>query len=252
MPAPGEPLSAMVIVAHPDDAEFMCAGTVAKWAAEGWDVWYVLATSGDKGTRDFEVDSQYLAAIREREQRQAGEVLGLKEVIFLGYPDGFLEYSQEIKGQVVQLLRRLKPTVVITWDPFANRLNHTDHRTIGLITVDAVFPASRDHLYYLRDYADDGLEPHRVADLLLAGTRDADYHVDVTAHMSTKIDALMKHTSQIGERTREDMLKRWAGKTVTESYRRIHLGSQPGGQSPKPAEQSGSPALGAGTNVEKK
>ena len=138
---------------------------------------------------------------------------------------------------IVRLLRTLKPTVVITWDPFANRLNHTDHRTIGLITADAVFPASRDHLYYLDDYAELEVKPHRVADLLLAGTRDADYHIDVTAHMETKIDALMKHTSQIGERTRDDMLKRWGGKNVRESFRRIHLGSQPGGQSPKPAEK---------------
>lgn len=237
LPAEGEPKSAMVVVAHPDDAEFMCAGTVARWCAEGWDVWYVLATSGDKGTRDLEVDGQYLAAIREEEQREAGKVLGLRDVIFLGYPDGFLDYTHEIKGQIVRLLRTLKPTVVITWDPFANRLNHTDHRTIGLITADAVFPASRDHLYYLDDYAELEVKPHRVADLLLAGTRDADYHIDVTAHMETKIDALMKHTSQIGERTRDEMLKRWGGKNVRESFRRIHLGSQPGGQSPKPAEK---------------
>jgi LmbE family N-acetylglucosaminyl deacetylase len=234
LPAEGEPRSAMVVVAHPDDAEFMCAGTVAKWCSEGWDVWYVLATSGDKGTRDYTVDEQYLAAIREREQREAGAVLGLRDVIFLGYPDGFLQNTHELRGQVVRLLRQLKPTVLVTWDPFGGRFNHSDHRTIGQVAVDAVFPASRDHLYYARDYREDDLEPHRVADLLLAAASNADYHVDVTAHMGTKIDALMKHTSQIGERTREDMVRRWSGKKVTESYRRIHLGSLPGGRSPSP------------------
>ncbi|MPZ24211.1 MAG: PIG-L family deacetylase [Dehalococcoidia bacterium] len=237
LPAPGEPTSAMVVVAHPDDAEFMCGGTVARWCAEGWDVWYVLATSGDKGTRDLEVDGQYLAAVREREQREAGKALGLREVIFLGHPDGFLVNSHELRGQVVRLLRRYRPNVVITWDPFASRLNHTDHRIIGQATLDAAFPASRDHLYYPRDYAEDGMEPHRVADLLLAASASPDYHVDVTAHLGTKLDALMKHESQIGQRTREDILKRWSGKTAHESFRRIHLGSLPGGRSPGDEEQ---------------
>src|SRR3990172_10750026 len=99
------PLTAMVIVAHPDDAEFMCAGTVASWHARGWKVYYVLATSGDKGTHDSDLTSQELAAVREQEQREACRVLGVKEVVFLGYPDGFLQPDAEFRGEIVRLLR---------------------------------------------------------------------------------------------------------------------------------------------------
>ncbi|MEX0785568.1 MAG: PIG-L family deacetylase, partial [Dehalococcoidia bacterium] len=99
------PLTAMVIVAHPDDAEFMCAGTVAKWCSQGWTVYYVLVTSGDKGTHDEALNHQELAAVREQEQRDACKELGVKDVIFLGYPDGFVEPSMELRGEVVRLLR---------------------------------------------------------------------------------------------------------------------------------------------------
>ncbi len=118
------PLTAMVIVAHPDDAEFLCGGTVAKWCAEGWTVYYVLATSGDKGTHDPELSPQELAAVREKEQRDACRVLGVKDVIFMAYPDGFLEADQEFRGEIVRLLRHYRPDVVLTWDGFRQGFNH--------------------------------------------------------------------------------------------------------------------------------
>ncbi|MCI0778081.1 MAG: PIG-L family deacetylase, partial [Chloroflexi bacterium] len=109
------PRTGMVIVAHPDDAEFMFGGTVAKFCAQGWTMYYVLATSGDKGTHDEELSHQELAAIREQEQRDACAALGVKEVIFLGHPDGFLTPDEELRGEIVRLLRKYRPDVVLTW-----------------------------------------------------------------------------------------------------------------------------------------
>src|SRR5262249_17834512 len=109
------PKTLMAIMAHPDDIDFTAAGTIAKLCADGWTVYYVLATSGDKGTHGPE-SRQELAATREEEQREAARVLGVKDVIFLGYPDGFLEPTQELRGQVVRLLRQYKVDVALTWD----------------------------------------------------------------------------------------------------------------------------------------
>ena len=202
------PLTAMVIVAHPDDAEFVCGGTVAKWCAQGWTVYYVLATSGDKGTHDPELSHQELAALREQEQRDACRVLGVKEVIFLGHPDGFLRADEELRGEVVHLLRQYRPDVVLTWDGFRGGFNHSDHRAVGIAVRDAVYPAVRDHLYYPAD-RDDGLDAHQVNELLLAGSDDPDYVVDVSDYLETKLEAVICHRSQIGGRSPEEMRKVW-------------------------------------------
>lgn len=202
------PLTAMVIVAHPDDAEFLCGGTVAKWCAQGWTVYYVLATSGDKGTHDPELSHQELAALREQEQRDACRVLGVKEVIFLGHPDGFLRPDQELRGEVVRLLRQYRPDVVLTWDGFRGGFNHSDHRAIGMAVRDAVYPAVRDHLYYPGD-KEEGLDAHQVNELLLAGSDEPDYIVDVSDYLETKLEAVVCHRSQIGGRSPEEMRKVW-------------------------------------------
>jgi LmbE family N-acetylglucosaminyl deacetylase len=215
------PLRAMVIMAHPDDADFTSAGTVAKWCAEGWEVYYVIATGGDKGTHDPAMHPEKLAAIREAEQRAACRVLGVKECIFLGYPDGFTVDEHEFRGQIVRLLRLYRPDVVITWDAFRHSFNHRDHRTVGLVTSDAIYPLVRDRLFYPR-HEEDGLESHQVNDVLLAGAADPDYEVDITDHVITKVDAIMCHTSQIGGRTREEFLKNIESqeKPIVERFRR--------------------------------
>lgn len=223
------PLTAMVIVAHPDDAEFLCGGTVAKWCAQGWTVYYVLATSGDKGTHDPTLTPQELAAIREQEQREACRVLGVKEVIFLGYPDGFLKPDAEFRGQLVRLLRRYRPDVVLTWDGFRQGFNHSDHRAVGIAVRDAVYPAVRDHLYYPEHKAA-GLEAHQVNELLLAGSDDPDYVVDISAHLKTKLDAVLCHRSQLGGRSAEEIRRTWEermrasrnGRQV-ESFKRVQI-----------------------------
>lgn len=220
------PGRAMVIMAHPDDAEFVCSGTVAKWCKEGWDVFYVLVTGGDKGTHDDTMHPEKLAAIREEEQRAACRVLGVKECILLGYPDGFTSESAELRGQIVRLLRLYRPDVVVTWDAFRGTFNHRDHRNVGQATMDAIYPIVRDRLFYQRD-EEDGLTSHQVNEVLLAGAQDADYVVDITDVWETKVDAILCHASQIGDRTKESFLKERAereakepGKPVEERFRR--------------------------------
>jgi len=201
------PQTGMVIVAHPDDAEFMFGGTVAKFCAQGWLMYYVLVTSGDKGTHDEKLSHQALAAIREQEQRDACNVLGVKDVIFLGYPDGFLKPDDELRGEIVRLLREYRPDVVLTWDGFRQGFNHSDHRAVGIAVRDAVYPAVRDHLYYPK-HRHDGLDAHQVNEMLLGGTDDPDYRVDISGHLETKLEAIVCHKSQIGG-TPDEVRKRW-------------------------------------------
>lgn len=227
------PGRAMVIMAHPDDADFLCAGTVAKWCAEGWEVVYVVVTSGDKGTHDPAMHPEKLAAIREEEQREACRVLGVKECIFLGYPDGFTSESAELRGQIVRLLRLYRPDVVITWDAFRGTFNHRDHRNVGQATMDAIYPIVRDRLFY-QQHEHEGLESHQVNEVLLAGAENPDYAVDITDYWEKKIAAILCHTSQLGGRTREDFLrdraereKREPGKPIEERFRRWSIRRPP-------------------------
>jgi LmbE family N-acetylglucosaminyl deacetylase len=224
------PKTLMCIMAHPDDIDFGSSGSVARWCAEGWTVYYVLATSGDKGTHG-EMSPQELAATREEEQRDAARILGVKDVIFLGYPDGFLEVTTELRGQIVKLFRRYKPDVVLTWDGFRTSFNHFDHRNIGIAVRDAVFPAVRDHLYYPEHGAAAGLEPMwRVNEMLLVGADKNDYFVDVTDYVDQKVDAILAHKSQVATQDREATMKRIARRDkkgrVIESFRRVRLGSR--------------------------
>jgi LmbE family N-acetylglucosaminyl deacetylase len=236
------PARAMVVVAHPDDAEFLCSGTVAKWCAEGWEVYYVVVTSGDKGTHDETMSPERLAAIRDEEQRAACRVLGVKECILLGYADGFTSESQELRGQIVRLLRRYRPDVVITWDGFRGTFNHRDHRNVGVATMDAIYPIVRDRLYY-QQHEEDGLASHQVNEVLLAGAADPDYVVDITDHWETKVDAILCHTSQVGGRTKADFVKERAEreekegkKPIEERFRRWSIRRPPRPQQDEKAE----------------
>jgi LmbE family N-acetylglucosaminyl deacetylase len=202
-PKSKHPKTALVIVAHPDDAEFLCGGTVARWAADGWQVHYLLTTSGDMGTKDESMTRAKLAAIREKEQRAACDVLGVKELVLLRYPDGFVEDTAEMRGRIVRELRRLKPWTVITWNPFRTSFTHRDHRLTGQAAVDAVFPLARDPLAY-PEHQVEGLGAHRVMELLLAGSENPDHWVEIPEDaFKTKIEALKKHKSQIGAPMRE-------------------------------------------------
>jgi len=227
------PRHALVIVAHPDDAEFLCGGTVARWCSEGWTVNYVLTTSGDMGSKDEGMTRKKLLAIREKEQRAAAKALGVHDCTFLRYPDGYVEDTVELRGKLVREIRRLKPDLVVTWDPFRRGFNHRDHRLTGQAAVDAIYPLARNPLGY-PEHLEEGLEVHRVNEVLLAGTDQPDYYVDVSKFLGKKIEALREHKSQIGEAPPKELQKRLRarmaevgkepGYKLAEAFRRISWG----------------------------
>ncbi len=187
---------AMVVAAHPDDAEFGAAGTVARWTAEGKRVVYVICTDGDKGTSDRGLTPEKLAAIRKKEQRAAADLLGVGDVVFLGYPDQGLEDTPELRKQIVRLIRSYRPRTLVTSDPYRRYLWHRDHRIIGQVAMDAVFPYARDHMAY-PDLLAEGLEPHKVEEILFWAAEDINYRSDITATFDRKIAALRCHASQM-------------------------------------------------------
>ena len=191
-----ESVDIMVVTAHPDDAEFGVAGTVARWVKQGKQVVYVVSTDGDKGTSDRSLKPEQLGEIRKKEQRAAAKVLGVREVVFLGYPDQGLEDTPEYRKQIVRLIRMYRPRIVVTSDPYRRYLWHRDHRIAGQVTLDAVFPFARDHLAY-PDLLEEGLEPHDVEEILFWAAEDINYRSDITDTFDLKIAALRCHQSQI-------------------------------------------------------
>ena len=186
----------MVITAHPDDSEFGSAGSVAKWIQEGKRVVYVVCTSGDKGTDNPDIPSQQLAKIREKEQKDAALVLGVSDVIFLGYPDQGLEDTSDFRKAIVRQIRIYRPEMVVTSDPYRRYIWHRDHRIIGQVTLDAVFPYARDLLAY-PDLIEEGIMPHKVKKILFFGTEDVNLRIDITDTFQLKLEALRCHKSQI-------------------------------------------------------
>lgn len=194
----------MCVFAHPDDPEFFCGGTLAKWAAEGAQITYVLATSGDKGSDVPDMTPEKLIAIREEEQRCAAAVIGVRDIVFLHYRDGELQVTPELKRDIVRMIRLRQPDFVVTNDPTTwwnlfNRPNHHDHRTIGVAALEALFPAAGNRMYFPELERDEGLAPHRVKQIWLTVTRDPNVKVDVTDFVDTRIRALREHKSQIAD-----------------------------------------------------
>ena len=159
------PARVMVIMAHPDDIEFSCAGTVARWVKGGAEVSYVLVTSGDVGIADLSIRREDAMAIREQEQRAAADVIGVKEVVFFREPDGMVENTMDLRKRLVREIRRFRPEVVIVTDPTLlwagdGYINHPDHRAVGAAAVDAIFPAAgQPHLF--QELQLEGLEAHK-------------------------------------------------------------------------------------------
>lgn len=226
----GIPESAMVIVAHPDDAEFMVAGTVAAWARAGCQVTYVVCTDGNAGSHEPGMTREKLAEIRRAEQRAACETLGVREVMFLGYDDGQLQPTLELRRDLVRAIRQARPEVVLTGDPtwfFASDdyINHPDHRAAALAAIDAVAPASEMHLLW-----PEVGRPHHVAQVYVRGSSEPNVWVDVTETIEVKIAALKQHASQLGDWDPTEMIKQWSseegkekGLAYAESYRVITL-----------------------------
>lgn len=198
------PKRVLAVFAHPDDPEFFCGGTFARWASEGSHITFVLATSGDKGSSDPEMTHARLIEIREQEERNAASVLGVKDVVFLRHPDGELQPNLELRRDITRLIRLKQPDIVVTCDPTVfwygtTGINHPDHRAIGAATLDAVYPTARDRLNFLELERDEGLAPHKTGQLYISGTQSATTRVDVTAFLETKINALREHKSQIAD-----------------------------------------------------
>ncbi len=188
----------LVVMPHPDDAEFGVAGTVAHWTREGKHVVYLICTNGDKGTSDRSLSPAQLSEIREREQRAAAGVLGVREVFFLGYPDQGLEDTPSFRKEIVRVIRRFRPEIVVTSDPYRRYVWHRDHRITGLVTLDAVFPYARDHLAY-PDLLEEGLEPHNVSEIWFWASEQVNLRFDITATFDLKVAALRCHESQVRE-----------------------------------------------------
>ena len=225
----------MVVFAHADDAEWGCSGTIAKWCAEGWEVVYVVCTDGSKGSSDPEMTRQSLAKIREQEQRNAADVLGLKDVVFLEYEDSMLEPSLELRRDITRQIRRYKPDVVICETPMRRLahngyLGHPDHMAAGEATLAAVFPPARDRLTF-PELLDEGLEPHKVREVWVMDHHEPDKFVDVTSYIDIAIKALKQHETQVNSEDVGIHMKHWRGRTgekagfqYAEAFRRFQLG----------------------------
>jgi len=221
----------MVVTPHPDDAESGAGGTVASWVRQGREVVYAVCTNGDKGSSDPDMTSERLVQLREQEQREAAQILGVSDVIFLGYPDGGLEDTPAFRRELVRLIRKHRPDVVMTSDPLRRYLWHRDHRITGLVTLDASFTYAQYHLFY-PELAAEGVMPHRVREVYLWGSEEPDTFVDITETFSLKLAALMCHDSQVGQyaelvgqrmKERASMLGQSQGIPLAEGFRRVNI-----------------------------
>ncbi|HEX2030817.1 MAG TPA: PIG-L family deacetylase [Actinomycetota bacterium] len=213
---------ALVVFAHPDDAEFLCGGTVARWTQAGADVAYVCATDGSAGWNGPDLGREDIARTREREMREAADILGVHGVTFLGYSDGTLHPTLELRRDVTREVRRHRPDVVVTFDPSMRwmgrrYINHPDHRAIGdaVLAVAACDAPTRPQFPELLD---EGLDPFEIPALWLATTpRAADVRVDIAETLDLKVKALKAHASQIenmGANDIDERMRRWAAEAA--------------------------------------
>ena len=193
----------MVIAAHPDDPEFLAGGTVARLAKEGREVTYVVVTNGNKGSGNRRVTSEQLAPIRQEEQRRAARALGVERVEFLGYEDGELEDTRDLRRDVTRQIRQWRPGMIITLNPQHTYTNfpawHRDHRITGRVVLDCVYPLARDHLSFpelLPEY-----EPHKVHEVYLIQWEQPRLVIDITDTMDLKLEAIRCHVSQVNDVT---------------------------------------------------
>lgn len=189
----------LAIYAHPDDPEVSCAGTLIRWARAGCAVHLVICTKGEKGTHDPDVDPGELADIRAREADEAASVMGLTGHEILGFPDGELDNTVELRALLVERIRAIRPDVVICPDPTAvlfgaSYVNHHDHREVGFAVLDSCAPAAASPLYF-----PDSGPAHRVPGIYLSGTLQPDTWIDISSSIEAKVAALLCHRSQVGD-----------------------------------------------------
>lgn len=234
---PYTPTRAMVIMAHPDDIEFGCVGTVARWVRAGAEVSYVLVTSGDVGIADLSITRARATEIREAEQLAAAEVVGVKDVVFFREPDGMVENTMALRKRLVREIRRFKPEAVIITDPTLlwagdGYINHPDHRAVAYAAVDAIFPAAgQPHLF--QELTDEGLHAHKVRKVFAMNWGEGgkeNVYINISEVIDLKVEALKKHASQMGEWDPTPMVKQWSAEAAkgkemeyAESYRVVTL-----------------------------
>jgi LmbE family N-acetylglucosaminyl deacetylase len=193
---------AMIVNAHPDDSEFGIAGSVALWIQQGKKVVYVVCTNGNKGSDDPTIRPDKLAEMRKKEEMAAARTLGVEDVVFLDHDDQSLEDSAEFRKEIVREIRKYRPKLVAAPDPYRKYIWHRDHRIAGQVALDAVYPFARDRMAY-PDLIEEGLQPHKVHEMLFWGADNPNYFVDVSSVYETKLSALRCHKSQLGDFSKE-------------------------------------------------
>ena len=214
---PGAPARVLSIHAHPDDQEFTVGGTLAKWTRAGSSIVTVCITSGNAGSNEHTPPSMTraaLAPIREQEQRDACAVLGISEVLFLGYEDGMLEPSIALRRDLTRIIRRYRPDAVVCGDPTvrfygATYMNHPDHRAAADAALDAVFPSAETRLIF-PELLGEGLAPHKVPAVFIHGSERPDTFIDIADVLDVKLAALKQHKSQMGQWDPTEMITAWA------------------------------------------
>ncbi|MDD4041921.1 MAG: PIG-L family deacetylase [Anaerolineaceae bacterium] len=195
-------MNILIILAHPDDPEFFMGGTISMWSKLGHKVSYLLLTKGERGLSEEFSDGDALKEVRQIEQRNAAKLLGVSEVDFLDYPDGFLEVNLENRRNLVAEIRKRQPDIVVSSDPqtyfHTHYINHPDHRLAGLLTMEAVFPAAGNRGFY-PEQLEQGLAPTKIRELWMSLTVDPNITLDVSDYWQIRIEALKKHVSQIGD-----------------------------------------------------
>ncbi|HYZ93884.1 MAG TPA: PIG-L deacetylase family protein [Actinomycetota bacterium] len=210
----------LVVSAHPDDIEFACAGSVATWVDDGADVTYCIVTDGSTGTADPELAGAPLAEIRREESLQAAKIVGVDDVLFLGYRDGYVEPTLDLRRDIARIFRSVKPERMIVMDPAslpgAWFVNHPDHRAVGQTALDVTVTAGTTPGHF-PELLEEGLEPWRgLHEIYVAGPGGGEFAVDITTGIDRKIEALRAHVSQVGEWDVAPMLRGWAKQNGSE------------------------------------
>lgn len=208
------PKSAMVVVAHPDDIEFSCAGTLARWVRAGSRISYVICTSGEVGIAESGMTKEKAMEIREAEQREAAQIVGALEVVFLREPDGILQPTLELRKKIVREIRRFKPEVMMCGDPTVvwaseGYINHPDHRAAATAALDATFPAAGQPNLF-EELEDEGLSAHKVRKVYVTDWAQMELYVNITDTIDIKIAALQAHKSQMKDWDPSSSIKEWA------------------------------------------
>jgi LmbE family N-acetylglucosaminyl deacetylase len=222
------PRRVLIVMAHPDDGEFMCGATVAKWAAEGRDVYYCLVTDGQVGDAGNEtITSEELTKVRQAEAQAAADALGVQHpVIFLHYTDSRLEPTLEVRRDIARVIRQVKPDVVICQDPTVRwhgqgYINHPDHRAAGEATLAAIMPVASTRLAF-PELAAEGLKMHNVKEIYIGGTESADRWVDVEGYLDKKAAGLKAHKSQMRDWDPTEEVVQWAKETANQARKHGH------------------------------